>query len=74
MHFILKSSGSQTGGCPSVLADDDSYLIIGTVVDATTMTEVDGLARANDSGVGVGETVVRVPRDVLDRLPEVRRS
>lgn len=62
MKLIRKTKLSNSGNCPAVYADGDSFVVVGkTIRDAAV---VGGLPE----GVGDDETAVRVPADVLAEL------
>lgn len=70
MKYLWKSSGCQTTNCPALLETDEHYYIVGTDLTAEELTQVTEAAAAAGSGIGNGETVVRLPKDVIDRLAQ----
>ncbi len=68
MKYLWKSGSCQTTNCPALLETDDNYYIVGTNLTAEELAQVNTAAASSNSGVGADETVVRIPKDVLDRL------
>lgn len=60
LRFLGKET--QSGNSPTLWADGDDYIIQGFTLDAETLSEV---GRIPD-----GEAVIRVPRKLMNHLPE----
>lgn len=65
IEFLWKWSGSQVRNCPALYrsADGEAYVVQGVEVDEET--------RAKLRDLGVSETAVVVPREVIDRIKEL---
>ncbi len=70
MRYLWKSNDCQTTNCPALLETDDAYYVVGIDLTANELAEVADAAAAAGSGIGVGESVVRLPKDILDRLAQ----
>ena len=70
MKYLWKSGSCQTTNCPALLETDDHYYVIGTDLTSDEIAQVTEAATAAGSGIGEGETVVRLPKDILDRLAQ----
>lgn len=71
MKFLWKTDSCQMSNCPALLETDDHFYVVGTDLTAAEYAEVVEAAGAAGSGIGAGETVVRLPKDVLNRLRQL---
>ncbi len=66
IYAIVKTECGPVFGCPAIFNDpenNDVYLIVGKQME---VEEFEGLA----GKVGVGETVIAVPKSLVDKLSE----
>jgi hypothetical protein len=68
IEFMWKSGESGNGDCPSIMAVDGGYVLVGKNLDETTIAQIHSVGRANNSGIGTDETAVFLPADVIDRI------
>lgn len=71
INFLWKWSGSGNGDCPSLMEVEGGYVAVGSTLDADTLAQIHGVGRANNSGIGAGETAVFIPAEVIDRIREI---
>ncbi len=68
LEYLWKTGDSAGGECPSLFKVDGGYITVGRALTTDELAQVDTLGRANNAGIGEGETAVFLPDDVLDRL------
>jgi hypothetical protein len=68
IQFLWKTSASGNGDCPSILKVDGGYVLVGKNLDEQTAAQIAAVGRAHNSGIGIDETAVFLPADVIDRL------
>ena len=67
LHFLGKDPESEHGSSPTIWADGDDY-----VVQGWRITDADTLGQIGD--VPGHETVVRIPKRMMQFFPEVARD
>ena len=70
IEFLWKWGSSGNGDCPSLMKVEGGYVGVGRILDADTLAQIDTVGRANNSGIGEGETAVFFPADVIERIRE----
>lgn len=68
MKYLWKTSDCQTTDCPALLETDEHYYVVGVTPTDAEYAEVLAAAQASGSGIGEGEAVLRLPKDILNRL------
>jgi hypothetical protein len=71
IEFLWKTGESGNGDCPSLMKVEGGYIGVGRILDGDTLAQIHAVGRANNSGIGAGETAVFIPADVIDRIREL---
>lgn len=68
LKFLWKDENCANSTCPALYEVDGGHVVVGKILNADDLAQVQALGAANDSGIGEGETAVFLPANVLNRL------
>jgi hypothetical protein len=70
LQFMWKDGDSLNGDCPALYKVDGGHIVVGKLLTEDEIAEVHAAGSAHNSGIGVGDTAVFLPENVLNRLRE----